>query len=253
MDHTDNTHLSKLNYKPFSLYKFRRINKRLIESLLSQSLYFAKPDELNDPFDCRIDLIKVIKRAELAATGERKKFLSSLLGAPEFFEVWKSNLDTVGVLAFSRTNREVLLWSHYADEHRGLCLEYQFQGDHLLTEEFNLIAAGNVDYLAEPLTEWLKSAPMDRTKFVEELLHKYLKTKSPAWKYEQESRIIRRPHGPFKFNIRSQFLSEVCFGLRTPPADIDLVTNLAQNYCGCTKFSQMVHAETEFSIVKKAL
>ena len=253
MYHADDTNFAKLNVKPFHLYKFRTINKRLIESLVSQSLYFAKPDTLNDPFDCRIDLIAAIERAELNATGDRQKFLSSFLRVPEFFEVWKSALNTVGVCAFSRTNGDVLLWSHYADGHRGVCLEYKFQGGYLLTDEFNLTAVGNVDYLAEPLTEWLKSAPMNLDKFVEELLHKYLKTKNPAWKHEQESRLIRRPHGIFKFNTHSDFLSEVCFGLQTPKADIDLVTNLARNYCGCARFFQMVRDETEFGIVKKTL
>jgi hypothetical protein len=50
--------VSRMDNESFVLYKYRAINKRLIESLINQTLYFARPDELNDPFDCRIDLQK---------------------------------------------------------------------------------------------------------------------------------------------------------------------------------------------------
>jgi len=245
--------MPRMNNESFVLYKFRAINKRLIESLVSQSLWFAKPDTLNDPFDCRIDLKRAFERAELSATGHQKNFLSSILGNPRFFETWESTFDKLGVCSFSRGNLHPLLWSHYADEHRGACLKYQFREAHFLTEEFHLTAAGNVEYLAEPLKEWLKTAPTDEHSFVVELVHKYLKTKSLAWKYEEEARIIRHKHGVFNFSIREPFLDQICFGLRTSQADIDLLTNLARTYTGCARFSQMVRDETEFGFVEKAL
>ena len=46
----------------FLCFKFRAINKHLIESLVNPSLYFARPDTLNDPFDCRLDLRGTFKR-----------------------------------------------------------------------------------------------------------------------------------------------------------------------------------------------
>ena len=58
-----------MNDESFVLYKFRAIDKHLIESLVSQSLYFARPDALNDPFDCQIDLKAALKRAESSAGG----------------------------------------------------------------------------------------------------------------------------------------------------------------------------------------
>lgn len=243
-----------MNDQPFYLFKFRAINKRLIESLINQTLYFARPDALNDPFDCRIDLQKAFRRAvELCASGGRKDFLSSFLVNPEFFRIWKSTFDSIGVCCFSRTIDETLLWTHYADHHKGVCLEYQFRESYFKTEDFHLTAAGNVEYLAEPLMEWLKNAPMDQNNFVIGLVHKYLKTKGPSWRYEQEARIIRREHGAFQFDIRGPFLNEVCFGLQTPQANIDCVSNLIRKHSSCTKFSQMVHGETEFGLLKKTL
>lgn len=244
-----------MNDDPFTLYKFRPINKYLIESLVTQSLYFAKPDTLNDPFDCKIDLESVLKRAKLTATGERRSFLTSILGDSQFFENWKSYFDNVGVCSFSQMNADTLLctllWSHYADEHKGACLEYQFRESYFLNPEFLLTAAGNVEYVHEPLTEWLKNAPIEMIPFTEELIHKYLKTKSPAWEYEKEARIIRRKHGTF--NIRDKFLKQVYFGLQTPQADIDLVTKLARDYSGCTSFARLIRDETDFGFTVKKL
>ncbi len=253
MDHTYDMHWPDANDESFFLYKFRKINERLGDSLASRSLYFAKPDTLNDPFDCRIDLQKALQRAESSATGDRKNFLSSVLSNPEFFGNWKSTFDTVGVCCFSRTNEQTLLWSHYADDHKGVCLEYEFRPSYLLTKDFQLTAAGNVEYRVEPLAEWLKYAPMGLDNFVIEMVHKYLKTKSPAWEYEQEARIIRREHGAFKFDGHGVFLNEICFGLRTPQADIDCVSNLVRKYSSCTRFSQMVPDDTEFGFVKRSL
>ncbi len=240
-----------MNEEPFTLYKFRKIDKRMIESLVNQSLYFAKPDTLNDPFDCHIYIKTALERASRSATGDRKNLLSSFLDNPKFFETWHSTLDNLGVCCFSRENRNTLLWSHYADEHRGVCLKYKFRASYFLTEEFHLTTMGNVEYLAEPLTGWLKSAPIDMEEFVKELVHMCLKTKSRAWEYEQEARIFRPRHGVF--NFKKPFLNRVCFGLRTPQADIDLIANLARMYTGCTMFSQMVRDETEFGFTEKEI
>lgn len=242
---------SKMNDETFVLWKFKPINKYLIESLVNRSLYFAKPDTLNDPFDCNIDLKKVLTRAELSATGDRKKFLHSLLNDAQFFENWKTTFNNIGVCSFSRVNADILLWSHYADEHRGVCLEYEFRESYFLNPEFDCTVAGNVEYLTEPLTEWLKNAPIEMDSFVKGLIHKYFKTKSPAWKYEEEARIIWDKHGDFQ--ISDNFLRRVYFGLQTPQTDIDLVTKLAQHYSGCTNFAQLIRDETDFGITVKKL
>lgn len=238
-----------MDNESFVLYKFRAINKRLIESLVNQTLYFARVGDLNDPFDCRIDLQRAFRRAEMSTAGARRDFLSSFLANPQFFTNWRLHFDAMGVYCCSRTIEETLLWSHYADKHSGVCLEYKFLGKSLIGE---ITAAQNVDYLDDPLVPWLVgSAPLDMTEFGKELALRYLRTKSPAWAYEQEARIIRQESGPFKF--RGVLLMEVCFGLRTPKADVDLVVKIVQSYCGEVKFSRMVPDQTEFSFVKEAL
>jgi len=50
-------------------YKFRRIDKYTIESLVTPSLYFARPSELNDPFDCQINLDITLAAAAALSEG----------------------------------------------------------------------------------------------------------------------------------------------------------------------------------------
>ena len=248
--------VSRMDNELFFLFKYRAINKWLIESLINQTLYFATPDKLNDPFDCRIDLQKAIERAVISAKGDRRDSLSSFLDNPEFFKNWRATFDKMGVCCFSKktiekTPQETLMWSHYAEGHRGVRLEYQFQGVSLKPD---ITTAQDVEYLDDPLVPWLiYNALMDKTEFVKGLAIRYLRAKSPAWAYEQEARIIRQEQESPLFKFQGVLLTEICLGLRTPQDDRDLVIKLAQSYCHDVKFSQMVPDETRFRFVKEAL
>ena len=74
----------------------------------------------------------------------------------------------------------------------------------------------------------------------------FLTAKSTAWQHEKEARIIRKTNGTL--NIPHGCLEQICFGLRTPQSDIELVSKLAREYSGCTKFCKIVHADTDFGI-----
>lgn len=232
-------------------FKFRKINKHLIESLVNSSLYFAKRDRLNDPFDCQLDLHKSWARAALSVTGKRKEWLQSTLDNPIFLNRFSSGLEEVGVCSFSlgldKPLSTSVLWSHYADEHRGVSLLYRFPAAFLLDSKNKILGVDTLKYGHDVLMEWLKDAPMELGNFLDGLLKIYLTAKSPAWEYEKEARIIRLEHG--LFNIPREFLEQVCFGLLTPPTDIELVEKLAREYCGCKKFCRIIRDEkSDFGI-----
>lgn len=234
----------------YHYFKFRPINKYFIESLVRPSLYFAKPDSLNDPFDCRLDIRKSFERAVTIAQGKRKHSLQAALRNKELLENFTRQFKDFGVCSFSllRGSFDVpLLWSHYADGHKGVCLLYRF------TEEFldnpkEIIGVDKVKYGNNILTNWLIDSHIepDENGFVIELIKFLLTAKSEDWKYENEARIIRSTHG--NFDIPRGCLEQVCFGLRTLPADVDLVIKLAKEYCGCNSFHRITHADTDFGI-----
>ena len=239
----------------YHYFKFKAINKYLIESLVRPSLYFAKPDTLNDPFDCRPNIRKSFEQATSIAAGERKASLLAALKEVNLLEKFAEQFENVGVCSFSLLEGsfdEPLLWSHYADAHRGLCLLYRIPTE-FLNDPQKIIGVDKVKYEDDVLTKWLINSPIQpkEDNFVTELTKIYLTAKSTAWRYEKEARIIRDAHGTF--DIPRGFLEQVCFGLRTPQADIDLIEKLAREYSGCTKFCRIVRAESDFGITAEEL
>lgn len=232
------------------LFKFKPINKHLIESLVNPSLYFPRPDLLNDPFDCQLDLRKSFLRAAEKAHGIRKTELQKAINSNNLLENYTQRFKSIGVCSFSVLQGsfdEPLLWSHYADDHKGVCLLYRFTEDFLHNPK-EILGVDEVKYGIDVLTDWLITSPIEPsdTNFTFELTKVFLTAKNSAWEYEKEARIIRPTYG--SFNIPHGCLEQICFGLRTPSADMELISELAKKYSGCSKFCKIVHADTDFGM-----
>lgn len=232
-------------------FKFKPVNKYLIESLEKSSLYFPKPDEINDPFDCRLDVRKSFERAVAVTAGERRSSLEEALKHGALLEKFAAQFNTFGICSFSLLEGsfdEPVLWSHYADSHKGVCLLYRFP-EAFLDDPAKIIGVDKVQYGRNVLTDWLVNSPVQPSEegFVVELTKTFLTAKNKPWEYEKEARIIRPTHGVL--GIPRGFLEQVCFGLRTPQADRDFVMKLAREHCGCERFCQAVPGDTDFGIV----
>lgn len=238
----------------YRYFKFRAINMRLVESLVNRSLYFAKPVSLNDPFDCRLDLRKSMKRAAASASGARRVMFAAALSNGGLIELWQRQFENLGVCAFSLDPHDTLLWSHYGEDHRGACLLYRFTEKYLVDPQNEILGVDTIKYRQDALFEWLCTCPIEPNgtdQFVEELTKVYLTVKSMAWEHEKEARIIRFKDGIF--TVPHGGLEQVCFGLRTPPRDVELITRLAADYSGCAKFCRMVHDESDFGFEMREL
>ena len=94
--------------------------------------------------------------------------------------------------SFSEINNSLLMWGHYADNHRGFCLEYNLEGlgaDHRLRETLYPVVYTNQLY---DLTRWaLTLADRDTGRFNDEILILCVIYKCDEWKYEREWRMVR--------------------------------------------------------------
>lgn len=91
----------------------------------------------------------------------------------------EADLDQVGVLSLSETWDNMLLWSHYAKDHKGICIGFYSNIDIFgvalkvrYTEEFPVI-----------------TPPFDSG---ETILEKSFLTKARCWEYEKEWRVVKR-------------------------------------------------------------
>ncbi|MEC2714674.1 DUF2971 domain-containing protein [Bacillus cereus] len=96
----------------------------------------------------------------------------------------------MNIACFSEVNDSILMWSHYANNHEGFCIEYDFKKEG--REEKIVDELQPVIYQDEVFNigEYFKQTLIEPGKF-NKLVEKYAAIiKSVEWKYEKEWRII---------------------------------------------------------------
>jgi hypothetical protein len=110
----------------YRFFKFRDINKNSIASLINGTIYFSPLDKLNDPFDCNLDIKKAILNAAKFLKTENSIKLFELLKNDTLIESLHKKYRRIGICSFSLKLKDVLLWPHYANNHKGMCILYEF-------------------------------------------------------------------------------------------------------------------------------
>lgn len=103
---------------------------------------------------------------------------------------WEKLLKRIRVFCVSEHNKSILMWSHYAKYHTGVCFKLKV----MPKKDNPLCAAKKVNYLAEPpsffsVEEWIDSIVVDKEVSFTELYHCYPLSKSDVWRYEDEWRV----------------------------------------------------------------
>lgn len=199
------------------LYKYRNpidLSKpeecRTGQIFLNSKLYFSQLSKFNDPFEGQIDLdvnqpIEEAIDRHYRVLRTRKRSKTTVVPSPPtstwhnakknvekiYEEViagnntdlegyYKNYMDNYGILALSKKRDNLLLWAHYADNYRGLCLGFEWA-------ETDLPQAKEVIYQ----TNYRKTDFWFHTE--DELAQIALFQKSSDWSYEQEYRSICEP------------------------------------------------------------
>ena len=90
-----------------------------------------------------------------------------------------------GILSLSMTADNLLLWAHYAAEHRGLAVEIDPTG-----AEFNRHTLRDQDFESAGPVKYSSVRP--KIPETDEILFQHFFVKSPEWAYEREYRIVRK-------------------------------------------------------------
>lgn len=232
------------------------------EAIMYARFWFSKPDDFNDPLDSRLDYrqeytneeIKDFWKAFLKSKPEHPQSLSEILarwGESKTFvaqqnKVFHQFRSQIGVACFSATPTNILMWSHYANNHKGIV--YEFLPDLFLDSASDGFTGHpmRVDYAKNNEYELLSYALSGKPKqdqFVKEQL-----TKANDWAYEQEFRHIDL-QGNGNKSFRKETLKSVIFGAKTPPEEIDRFQKLCQQYgFGHVQFKQAKFKQGKFEI-----
>lgn len=180
------------------VYKYLHEN-RIDDILISNTIRFTQPQFFNDPFELKPYIEKVsemglkdfIKKYELLEKikNEDLTYLSKLddeimndinkMDFVEFFNI--TNTEHLGILSLSKRNDNLLMWAHYANEHKGFVVEFDYENNFFNQNKNNLACLKDVAYT--------KYRPHIELKFNREDYAIYL-NKSFEWKYEEELRMF---------------------------------------------------------------
>jgi hypothetical protein len=231
----------------YIIFKFRKINKYTLMSIVNSELYFARPDCLNDPFDCQIDIVASFENAIFRADEQTRGALEKIRHN-DYLKIFQHEIKKMGVCAFSQSQGNRLMWSHYADEHRGICLTYAIPRSFIDENIDNIMGITNVDY-DNSLSDWfLKEVPKlagahaSFEDYAKTLLKKALTVKAKEWGYEEEVRFLRRSSGAQTINKEN--LVEVCFGLATPDQDVEFFSKLLRYHGYDVKLRKVVRSKS---------
>ncbi|HEY1926618.1 MAG TPA: DUF2971 domain-containing protein [Caulobacteraceae bacterium] len=112
-----------------------------------------------------------------------------------------------GIVSFAERETCPLMWSHYGDQHNGICLGYSAPADAVLHK---VRYGGDRTVAASLIGPMLDGNALAQHQVDEAVLLR----KSADWRYEQEWRLI----GPRGAHNSPLELEEVVFGLRCPAA-----------------------------------
>lgn len=222
------------------LFRFRRIGKYLRQEVERSALFCADPDKLNDPFDCTFDLTAAIKRVlEKSLDDGRRSILTHLLS--EFSKSHPADRidgeSRVGICCFSDTWNIPVMWSHYARNHTGICLRYEFEHRYFVDRypipskdgKPGLLGMAAVTYRDNAFSDWLQHGELmssgDRWSPIQQSIQHLLSSKSEGWGVEREVRLVMSGEGAVPVDADS--LKQVIFGMRTKPQNKALYAKLA--------------------------
>ncbi|TNI22152.1 hypothetical protein CF132_05600 [Aeromonas dhakensis] len=182
------------------LYKYYSSAFDLEKYLREPTLRLAQLTTLNDPFEGTINrnaiAILAEKLCRFAAPEENIDHLSLITAERSINNI----IDTYGVTSLSETHRNLLMWAHYASEHRGICIGYNHdvlpQEDIIISDSESLkpyplikVNYDNVIFDHE-LIESLNDFKFDEEEPFKKVSIRALTTKSEEWSYEKEHRFL---------------------------------------------------------------
>lgn len=252
---------------PPTLCKYRVWSNNDHKKVITQAeLFFSSPSRFNDPYDCALPfkqhpensdplvIKEMIERTApelfpgLASFELEEKCAHQLLLIQQdpltWFEMnngYRPDVmhKTFGVISLTPHADNYLMWSHYADSHKGFCVQFDTR---------KLVESIRGRYQKVNYTDDIPEFSIrDNRKGI--LIDKLLYTKSKIWDYEDEYRItgIHRSDKPVNFNPEA--VTGIYFGCNMKVEDQIQIIEEAQKLNPKIKFHKMELDKVSFKVV----
>ena len=265
---------------PKQLYKYREFNANTLRLLNQAETYYANPAQFNDPLDCKpviavdTDLstleklcyrMLVLDRGKDTAVAriQNHRYISTQYGdyktdpiatryytvalQSEIRDLVYAEMREHGVLSLAERWNCPLMWSHYADEHRGLCIEYDTTDHHcegLLPVNYDTPGAIKIS----DIYRW----KIEKSAKVEKLVREtFFYAKAREWRYEREWRDIGNRVGSRESTLKC--ISAVYFGMRCDPAVSTSVVMLFSRAATTMRFFHLYRDDNSFRLKRSQI
>lgn len=231
-----------IEFSPFQkkFYKYRPFDIWSIRLLQTGMPYFSSPQKLNDPSDCLpytindLQSIKDCQRVmqalniqiefdeEIEYTEEQRRNYYGYIIEKECIKILRNS---TAIFSLSSDPHIPLMWSHYADQNMGICIE--FTADVYL-EGYDENEIRPVDYCKQrvvPLSKLFEDAINNsvNSQFKNEIFYK----KADWWFYENEYRIVKNGiNVEGEHSVPNFPITAVYFGLKSSQETIEIVDDL---------------------------
>jgi hypothetical protein len=235
------------------LYKYRGFEKDSSEKiwtkniLSEQELFFSGIEAFNDPFDGKVKLtfdgtLNEIRAAQIRVQYSNKlvkegkyegisikdtnelvnnRITEDLIKDPQYKIDLEQRVQEIhnkkGVLSLSSVSDNILMWSHYSDNHKGICFGFDWGETDAVFGKYKKVRY-QTHY--DDVWSWLNTD--------KEIVNKIIYNKSIDWNYEKEYRIVTNEIKAVKFDKIN--LKEIIFGCKTPKEDINEIIELVNKY-----------------------
>ena len=202
-DSTPYTYVEK--FIPNMLYKYmsiesvengKEMREKRLKALREEKIWASHANILNDPFELKIFNYDLDNRYV-------REFNHEVMKAHE-------------IISLSSSPYDKLMWSHYANSHSGICLEFQFEvrGEPIFPVEYYEISKR--EDVTSIIENWMKTkqavlkgtlSTFDVRCIVAEIMRICFR-KEKIWNYEQEYRILTRNHEAIDNEEYEKYLCE---------------------------------------------
>lgn len=233
------------------VYSFRKYNEYSLSDLVNSQITCCSPSLMNDPLDSLINV--------WASKNNLNRFCNEKMHIDPFVESFKGYRIRCfsASKSFTKNDRivkNILMWSHYADEHKGFCVRYR-----LSSRFIKYSSMVDVNFCALKPISYKKVAMLKDNEKINTRLA--FETKAKCWEYEHEVRLIDYNSQKGKYRSISldedSVIEEIIFGCRCPEETIKTIIKLtsALSYGASILFSKMEFDENGniYSLKKKQI
>lgn len=245
---------------PKTLYRYRSLagdhgRSGFEDAIVRSQMYWQTHKAFNDPFDCSpvldfsMSRLKwksyqqsVVSRNLSRADGRRRVAKlnlerSSMRKKQESLEqaFWHA-IERTAFCCLSTDNVSVLMWSHYADYHRGVCFEFK-ESPQDLTFIALPISYSSTRPVVRPADE------MNNETFTACVL-----SKSKDWEYEREFRMVDHGSGAGFRSFHPDRLKGLILGCRISKEDENYVLSTVRKHRNDIKVRKCVLDSSQYAI-----